>query len=122
MVGMVIRRLVVVVVVSGTVSATVVLVVVVAGGAVVVVVVSGGATALGTGLPSSGGASASGLFNTCTRVPAGTSLKKVGAAYIGIRMQPCDAGYAGTEGDPWMAIPPLKYMGHHSSPSGATSR
>jgi hypothetical protein len=27
---------------------------------------------LGTARPSSGGASASGLFRTCTRVPAGT--------------------------------------------------
>ena len=39
-----------------------------------VVVVSEGATALGTATPSSGGATASGLFNTWTRVPAGTSL------------------------------------------------
>lgn len=51
-------------------------VVVVAGadvvGGVVAGVVSGGATAFGTALPSSGGASASGLLRTCTRVPAGT--------------------------------------------------
>jgi hypothetical protein len=56
------------VVVSGT-SATVVVVV---AGAEVVEVVSGGATALGTARPSSGGASASGLLSTCTRVPAAT--------------------------------------------------
>ena len=51
----------------------VLVVVVVAGGAAVVVVVSGGTTAFGTARPWSGGASASGLFSTCTRVPAETS-------------------------------------------------
>ena len=30
------------------------------------------------------------------------------AAPIGMRMQPCDAGVAGTDFDPWMAMPPLK--------------
>jgi hypothetical protein len=73
------------------VEATVVVVVVAAGGVVVVVlsagagagaggvvvgvvdgVVSVGATAFGTALPSSGGAGASGLFSTMTRVPAPT--------------------------------------------------
>src|SRR5205085_10516809 len=38
-----------------------------------------------------------------------------------MRTQPCDAGYAGTEGDPWMAIPPLKYCGLYSEPRGPVS-
>src|SRR6185437_12587575 len=39
------------------------------------------------------------------------------------RAQPCDAGYGGTDGFPWMATPSgVKYFGRHSAPSGPTSR
>ena len=48
---------------------------------------------------------------TYTGVPFGTWLGNHVEMYIGIRTQPCDAGYPGTEGAPWIAMPPLKYSG-----------
>src|SRR3546814_11837389 len=35
------------------------------------------------------------------------------------RAQPCDAGWAGIEPAPWMAMPPLKYLGRYRVPRGA---
>src|SRR5205814_9374304 len=79
------------------------------------VVVSGGAVVGGGwagGVPSGAGwlngTGALGPFFTYTGVPFGTFEGNHSASYIGMRTQPCDAGYAGTDGAPWMAMPPLK--------------
>ncbi len=45
---------------------------------------------------------------TCTGMPMCTALGNHSATLIGMRMQPCDAGCAGTEREPWTAMPPLK--------------
>ena len=81
-------------------------VVVVVGFAVVVVL--GGSGAVSVGACSLNGTGAFGPPTTYTGVPFGTAPGNQLAVDIGIRTQPCEAGPAGTEGEPWMAIPPLK--------------
>ena len=83
-----------------------------------VVVVSGGAVVGGglAGLVPSGagslnGTGADGPFFTYTGVPFGTFEGNHSASNMGMRTHPCDAGEAGTDGEPWMAMPPLKYSG-----------
>ena len=34
-----------------------------------------------------------------------------------MRTQPCEAGYAGTDGYPWIAKPRRKYIGYQSTQS-----
>src|ERR1700759_2994526 len=43
-------------------------------------------------------------------------------ALLETRAQPCDAAYGGRLFSPCTAIPPLKYFGRHSSPSGEIRR
>ncbi len=75
---------------------------------VVVDVVVGGAS---VGACSLNGTGARGPPSTYTGVPLATEVWNHCAAAIVIRTQPCDAGYTGTDGAPWIAIPPLKYSG-----------
>ena len=44
-------------------------------------------------------------------MPWWTAAGNHSAALMGMRMQPWEAGWAGTEREPWMAMPPLKYWG-----------
>ena len=83
------------------------------------VVVSGGGAVVGGGcaggVPSGAGwlngTGALGPFFTYTGVPFGTLDGNHSASYIGRRTHPCDAGYAGTDSEPCIAMPPLKYSG-----------
>src|SRR5438874_757989 len=71
---------------------------------------AGGGVATGAAVGASGGGGTSAAAGpsptTYTAMPDGVWSKKLGAAYMGIRTQPCDAGYGGIDGEPWMAIPP----------------
>src|SRR5437764_875041 len=57
---------------------------------------------------------------TRTRVPILMSplFRRKSIAGMLTRTQPCEAAWAGTDCRPWTAIPPLKYIGAYSSPSG----
>jgi hypothetical protein len=48
---------------------------------------------------------------TYTGVPSGTMAGNQPDAVMGMRTHPWEAGWAGTDGKPWMAMPPLKYSG-----------
>ena len=79
-----------------------------------------GVLVLGVVSPGAGSLNGTGAFGpptTYTGVPLGTAPGNQADAYIGMRTHPCEAGYAGTEGAPWMAMPPLKYSGLYSFPS-----
>ncbi len=94
-------------------------------GAVVVgaVVVDDGTVTLGsTGGGPPWGRGGAPPFNTMTWVPTATSRSKPADSRIGIRTQPCDAGCAGTDGDPCTAKPSWKYTGSYSSPRGETRK
>lgn len=78
---------------------------VLAGAVVGVTLASAGALDLrGTGAPSW-------PPKTYTAIPSPTCSGNHWAEIIGMRTHPCEAGVAGTEGAPWMAMPPLKYSG-----------
>jgi hypothetical protein len=85
--------------------------VVVSGGGGGAVVGGGLAGGVPSGAGSLNGTGADGPFFTYTGVPLETLDGNHSAAPMGMRTQPCDAGYAGTDRAPWMAMPPLKYSG-----------
>jgi hypothetical protein len=47
-------------------------------------------------------------------------LHSMSMAELVTRAQPCDAGWAGMLPEPWMAMPPVKYLGRYRVPSGAS--
>jgi hypothetical protein len=66
------------------------------------------------GPPRGGGAPTCepGPASTYTASPRRTRLGKYSEMCIGMRTQPCDAGYVGTDGEPCTATPlPVKYTG-----------